>query len=105
MDNEHTAKADTGKIRPTLVPPRAVLAMATVREYGTRKYGDPENWRQVEPQRYRDAAYRHWLQYLQNPGAVDEESGIPALWHLLCNIGFLVDLEWPEGIDLEGWNK
>ena len=59
-------KADAGKYRPTLVPPSLVQAVAVIREYGTAKYGDSENWRQVDPQRYRDALYRHWLAYLQN---------------------------------------
>lgn len=56
-----------------------------------RKYHDPENWRSVEPQRYRDALYRHWLAYLEDPGGVDEESGLPHLWHLACNAAFLIE--------------
>ena len=87
------AKQDSGKIRPTLVPPSLIEAVAAVREYGTQKYGDPENWRKVEPQRYRDALYRHWLAYLREPGGVDAESGLPHLWHLACNAAFLIEME------------
>lgn len=86
------AKADAGKLRPTLVPTSLILAVAEVREYGTAKYGDPENWRTVEPQRYRDAAYRHWLAYLSGE-ETDSESGLPHLWHLACNLAFLIELE------------
>lgn len=86
------AKADTGKPRPTLVPPSLVEAVTAVREYGTAKYGDPENWRRVAPQRYRDALYRHWLAYLKGE-AVDEESGLPHLHHMATNLAFLIELD------------
>lgn len=56
-----------------------IQAIAAVREYENRKYGDHENWRQMEVQRYLDAAYRHLLDYLDNPGRVDTESGLPHL--------------------------
>lgn len=85
-------KADAGKLRPTLVMPSLIWAVAAIRQYGTDKYGDPENWRQVEPQRYKDAAYRHWLAYLSGEER-DMESGYPHLWHLACNIAFLIEME------------
>lgn len=87
------AKADAGKTRLSLVPRKIIWAIAKIREYGNKKYGDPENWRKVEPQRYRDAAYRHFLRYLDDPTGVDEESGLPHLWHLACNISFLCEME------------
>ena len=90
---DQSAKTDAGKIRPTLVPPALVEAVAAVREYGCSKYHDPNNWRRVEPQRYRDAAYRHWLAYLKNPEACDPESGLPHLWHLACNAAFLIEMD------------
>ena len=86
------AKADLGKVRPTLVPPSLVMAVAQIREYGCRKYHDPENWRKVEPQRYKDALYRHFLAYLSGE-PFDPESGLPHLWHMACNIAFLIDME------------
>lgn len=92
-EKSQTAKADDGKIRPTLVPPEIIWAIAAVREYGCRKYGDPENWRRVAPQRYRDAMYRHLLDYVADPKGRDEESGLPHLWHLLCNGAFLCAME------------
>ena len=90
MGNQE-AKADSGKPRPTLVPASLVEAVAEVRAYGTRKYGDPENWRKVEPKRYEDALYRHWLAYLKGEEK-DEESGLPHLWHLATNAAFLIEL-------------
>ena len=87
------AKADSGKPRLTLVPRRIIWDIAAIREYGTNKYGSPENWRDVEPERYRDAAYRHFMKYLDDPHGVDEESGLPHLWHLATNIAFLCETE------------
>lgn len=93
MAPDGTAKADTGKPRPTLVPTSLIRAVTAVREYGTAKYHDPENWRTVEPQRYRDALYRHWLAYLEEPNGADVESGLPHLWHVACNVAFLIEME------------
>ena len=91
--NKQEAKADSGKPQLTLVPRKILTDIARVREYGTRKYGDPENWKQVDRQRYRDAAFRHFLAYLDDPAGTDEESGLPHLAHLACNIAFLCELE------------
>ena len=86
------AKADAGKPRPTLVPVSLIRAVTAIREYGCQKYHDPDNWKQVEPQRYRDALYRHWLSYLSGE-TNDPESGLPHLWHLACNAAFLIEME------------
>lgn len=91
--NNTEAKADAGKLRPTLVPTKLVWAVAAVRKYGTMKYKDPENWRQVEPERYKDALYRHLLAYIGGE-QYDKESYLPHLWHMACNIAFLIEMEW-----------
>ena len=94
MKTDQTIKADAGKARLDLVPHGIIWAIARVREYGCNKYpGDKENWRNVEIWRYRAAAFRHLLRYLENPQGLDEESGLPHLHHLACNVAFLVDLE------------
>lgn len=91
--NDQKAKADAGKLQLTLVPRQIIRDIAAVRMYGNAKYGDPENWRQVSAERYRDAAFRHFLAYLDDPSGVDEESGLPHLSHLACNIAFLCEME------------
>ena len=58
---------------------------------------DPENWRQVSDERYRNAAFRHFLAYLDDPKSVDQESGMPHLWHLACNIAFLCERYGKDG--------
>ena len=37
-------------------------------------------------------AYRHLLAYLDDPGGVDRESGLPHLWHLACNVDFSIEI-------------
>lgn len=94
-DDIYLAKADAGKPRLTLVPMQILYDIARVRMYGNEKYpeGGPDNWKQVEVQRYRDAAFRHFISYLNDPKGVDEESGLPHLSHLACNIAFLCEME------------
>lgn len=86
------AKFDSGKPRPLLVPVSLMDAVTAIREYGCQKYADPENWRKVEPERYKNALYRHWLAYLRGE-QTDPESGYPHLWHLACNAAFLIEME------------
>ena len=82
-----------GKLRPTLVPPEAIRAIARVREYGATKYASDDNWKKVPVQYYKDALYRHLLAYLDDPTATDAESGLPHIDHLLTNAAFLSALK------------
>lgn len=89
---DQTAKADAGKPRLSLVPMQIMFDIAEVREFGNRKYGDPENWRKVDPDRYVDALLRHTLRFVQDRRAVDKESGLTHLKHMACNVAFLCEL-------------
>ena len=91
--NNQDIKSDAGKAQLTLVPRQILYDVAEIREYGMKKYGERESWKDVETQRYRDAAFRHFLAYLDEPKGVDAESGLPHLSHLACNIAFLCELE------------
>lgn len=93
--NNQRAKADYGKEQLTLVPRRIIHDICAIRMYGNQKYpdGGPNNWKRVAKERYRDAAYRHFLAYLDDPQGRDKESGFPHLWHLACNIAFLCEFE------------
>ena len=90
---DQTAKQDNGKLDPTLVPTEIIWAIAAVRRYGLTKYSDPDNWKTVEKPRLQAAAYRHGLKYIADNKSVDEESGLPHLWHCLCNGAFLCAME------------
>lgn len=94
------AKADAGKPHPSYVPPAIIRSVMRVREYGNRKYHDPENWRTVEPERYHEALLRHVLAMWEDPYAKDPESGLLHLEHVCCNAAFLLQT-WEEGRDPE----
>ena len=88
MEQIKGAKYDEGKPRPSLVPVDGIEAIMQVREYGMRKYGDAEDWRSIAPERWHDALLRHVLHIWDNPLAIDDESGLPALWHVITNAAF-----------------
>lgn len=83
------AKYDEGKPRPSLVPVEAIEAIMQVREFGKAKYADAEDWRKVPREKWHDALLRHVLHIWDNPLAIDDESGLPALWHVITNAAFL----------------
>lgn len=90
-DNQQ-AKADAGKPHPSYCPVALIEGVIAVREHGTAKYGDPENWRKVEPERYHEAILRHTLAIWEDPYAVDPDSGFLHLQHIATNISFLLQM-------------
>lgn len=92
LNPNQTAKADAGKARLSLVPFEIAYCIARVREYGTIKYHDPNNWKRVEPSRYVDALLRHTLAFAEDNQSLDAESGLPHLWHAACNLAFLCEM-------------
>ena len=90
--SDQRIKSDEGKLRVSLVPSQIVRDIAVIREYGNEKYGDSESWREVEPQRYIDALYRHTLAFIDAPAGRDKESGHYHYQHMACNMAFLCEL-------------
>lgn len=86
------AKADAGKLEISLTPVQIVRDITEVRMYGTKKYGDQNNWKRVELQRYINAMLRHTLAFWEDPHSVDEESGIPHYKHAECNWAFISEM-------------
>lgn len=89
---DQQAKADAGKPHPSYCPVALIEGVIAVREHGTAKYGDPENWRKVEPERYHEAILRHTLAIWEDPYAVDPDSGFLHLQHIATNISFLLQM-------------
>ena len=90
IDNKTEGKKfDQNKLRPSLFPIQAFLAILKVLEYGAEKY-ELDNWKKVRPTvRYYDAALRHLMAWRQGE-KLDEESGLPHLAHAACCIVFLL---------------
>ena len=86
------AKYDAEKPHPSYVPPAIIRSVMAVREYGNKKYHDPQNWKQVEAERYHEALLRHILAAWEDVYSVDEESGLLHLEHAACNIAFLLQM-------------
>lgn len=88
-------KHDDGKAVLTLVPRKILWAIAKVRMYGLAKYPETgeHGWKTLDINRIKNATYRHFLLYLDDPHGVDEESKLPHLWHLACNVAFLCEME------------
>ena len=91
MEKKELLKDTNGKPRLTLVPRKIIFAIAKVREYGNKKYLTSDSWKLNTREQYNDAAYRHFMAYLDDNDSVDEESGLPHLHHLACNIAFLIE--------------
>ncbi len=92
-------KADDGKAMLTLVPRSIIWDIARVREYGLKKYPETgkSGWKNLSVDRIQNALYRHLMRYLDDPDGVDDESGLPHLWHLACNVAFLCEMEGKNG--------
>lgn len=97
VSNMVGAKHDSGKPRMDLIPPHAEKLMAEVLTFGAKKYS-PENWRLVSDlrSRYIAAAMRH-INAWRIGEEDDPETGLPHLAHAMCNLAFIVEVEYLEG--------
>ena len=87
-----TGKETSGKLNLSLVPPEIMNAVAHIREYGCKKYASPDNWKDVPPEKFNQAMQRHVLACWNDWTAIDEESGMPHIWHIACNVAFLCQM-------------
>lgn len=88
-------KYDAGKPRPTLLMRGCAWALSGVSSilaFGAKKYA-ADSWRDVENgvERYTDALMRHLLAWMGGE-KLDEESGMPHLWHAATNLLFIIEL-------------
>ena len=90
--NNTEAKHDTGKLQIQYVPPAIIESIARVRMHGNATYGDPENWRTVEWERYFDAMLRHTIAMMRDPMSYDDDSGLLHLEHVACNAAFILEM-------------
>ena len=86
------AKADNGKPNLSLVLKQIIYEIEKVREFGVKKYKDPDNWKKVEMERYHEALLRHTLAVWDDLYARDPESGQLHLAHIATNIAFILEM-------------
>jgi hypothetical protein len=85
-------KNDQGKNRLDLISAETIDALGKVLTHGCQKYG-PNNWREgIAYSRVFGATLRHLNAW--HAGEInDPESGLPHLFHALCELSFLVTYE------------
>jgi len=88
LDKHEGMKDDNDKLRWTLLPIKQLNEVVEVLEFGAKKYS-VNNWQKVNPQRYKDAMFRHLIDYLSGDKN-DKESGKSHLAHLICCALFLM---------------
>lgn len=93
--NNQAIQSDDGKPQLTLSPLYILTSNARVREYAITKYGRDgiEAWHSISTERLQNALMRHLVAYIEDPNGVDEESGLPHLWHVGINVTFLIEKE------------
>lgn len=84
-------KFDTDKLRWDLLPIECVEEVVKILSFGAKKYG-PNNWQNVEPDRYYAALMRH-LVASRKGEKLDPESGLSHMAHVMCNVLFLLWFE------------
>lgn len=101
MEKEYDYNAKFDKERPkiSLVPTAIIYDIAKIREYGIKKYGDRESWKDVEIERYFDAMLHHILPCFDDMEAKDKESGYPHLYHADCNLALILEMMECSGED------
>lgn len=99
--NQKDLKKDQGKAPYHLLPLDVLEPLVRVYEFGTKKYA-PNSWRQFEPtqenkNRMFSALMRHLAEWqsktIKGECAIDEESGLPTIAHVVWNAVTLMHLE------------
>lgn len=98
MEAKVGLKYDEGKIRYDLWPIGVYEGVAKILTFGANKY-EENSWQKVTPKsRYYAAGMRHLMAQLKwekegNKGlALDEESGLPHMYHAVTNFVFYSEL-------------
>jgi len=92
MNENEALKFDTGKLRMDLIPPSLLSSVATILEFGARKYA-PRAWEKgMHWSRVFAALMRHMWAWWSGENT-DHETGKSHLWHAACCIAFLIEYE------------
>jgi hypothetical protein len=85
-------KHDSGKPQLDLVPASLEESVGQILTMGAKKYA-AHNWRNgINYSRIVASLKRHLNEFYKG-NLIDEESGKPHLWHVGCNVAFLIEFE------------
>ena len=90
-------KDKEGKPQMRLMLPNANAAVVWIREYGFQKYQNADNWKSVDPADWHDSCLRHLMKFAAGE-ELDGESGMPHLWHALCDLSYLVEALYDDAL-------
>lgn len=85
---DQTVKTDAGKLELELIPTSLTKALGVVLTRGRKQYGR-DTWKTVDTERIIGALERHLMKYKDDPYGLDKDSGLPHIFHVLCNAMFL----------------
>ena len=90
MAEYYKKKFDEGKTRWNLLSIINLVPIVKVLEYGLIDHG-VDSWKEVPDAevRYTNALIRH-LAEISDGKYLDSESNLPHLWHVACNVYFLL---------------
>lgn len=108
---EQGIKYDQDKPRMDLLDPSFTIGVAEVLTFGAKKYA-ADNWRGgIAFTKLISSIHRH-LAEIQKGNDLDDESGLPHVYHIACNCQFLgwmlknkpeMDDRWkPDNFDISG---
>lgn len=87
------SKHDDSKTPLALIPTYPIEQVASILNYGQKKYGQKDNWRKgMDWSRLISATMRHMLAWNEGDNT-DEESGLSHLAHAACNLLFLLEYQ------------
>lgn len=88
-------KYDQGKNRFSLLIPEFIEEMIKLLEFGAKRHGE-FNWQLVEEPRYKDALFRHYLEYIKG-NFVDKDSNAHEMVAIAVNAMFIYFLNKKKG--------
>ena len=93
MNKVTGTKNDAEKIQLDLIPPVVIEALGKVLTQGAATYGS-YNWQKgLNYSRVYAATQRHLNKFWSGKEDIDPDSHFPHLWHVLCNVAFLIYYE------------
>lgn len=87
MTKEKATRYNSGKLKWTLISPKAICVLVRVLMFGAERYGS-HNWKKgLVRSEILDSIQRHYAELLDGQEN-DKESGLPHIGHIMANCMF-----------------